>query len=58
MQAFFKEYHVHLPLTDDFVLHLFAQIDANHDGKVSPQELEAFCSHFVGSVIAQINQGK
>jgi len=31
MEAFFKEYHVRVPLNDDFVHHLFNQIDVNHD---------------------------
>lgn len=55
MEAFFKEYHVHLPLTDDFVLHLFSEIDANQDGKITPEELEAFAAKFVGNVAAQLN---
>lgn len=55
MDAFFKEYHVHLPLTDDFVLHLFNEIDSNHDGKISPEELEAFAAKFVANVSAQLN---
>ena len=47
MQAFFKQYHIHLPLTDDFVDGVFRQIDENHDNKIQPEELEKYSTNFV-----------
>jgi Ca2+-binding EF-hand superfamily protein len=51
MQAFFKEYHIRVPLNDDFVHHLFNQIDENHDNKISPEELEKFSVVFVSDLL-------
>ena len=54
MEAFFKEYHIRVPLNDDFVHALFNQIDANHDNKISPEELEQFASKFVADLLSQL----
>lgn len=54
MEAFFKQFHVRLPLTDDFVFSVFQQIDANHDNKIEPSELQAFAQAFFGRILAEL----
>lgn len=54
MQAFFSEYHIRVPLNDDFVHHLFNEIDENHDNQISPAELESFASKFVTDLLQQL----
>ena len=45
--TFFKEYHVRLPVTDEFVDATFREIDENHDGKIQFDELLAFSTQFI-----------
>jgi Ca2+-binding EF-hand superfamily protein len=47
LTVFFQKWHVHLPLTDEFVDAVFRMIDENHDNKLQPQELEKYSSQFV-----------
>lgn len=55
MEAFFKQFHVRLPLTDDFVFSVFQQIDTNHDNKIEPSELQAFAQAFFGRMRAELS---
>jgi Ca2+-binding EF-hand superfamily protein len=56
MQAFFKQYHIHLPLTDDFVDGVFREIDSNHDNKIQPAELEQYSINFVDQMLAELKK--
>ena len=49
---FFKNYHLHIPLTDDFVDSAFIHIDVNHDNKIQPEELANYSNNFIGELIA------
>ena len=51
LTEFFKSYHLHVPLTDEYVDSAFRHIDANHDNKVQPEELAAFSQSFVKELI-------
>lgn len=53
MESFFKEFHVAVPLNDDFVFATFNQMDANHDGKIQIEELQAFAAKFMGDIMKQ-----
>jgi Ca2+-binding EF-hand superfamily protein len=48
---FFQLYKIHFPITDEFVDGLFRQIDANHDNKIQPDELEQFAMNCISSQI-------
>ena len=39
LTQFFKTYHLHVPLNDEFVDSVFRSIDENHDNKIQPEEL-------------------
>lgn len=54
MENFFKQFNVTVPLNDDFVFHTFIAMDQNHDGKISPEELEQFATKFVADLLAQL----
>ena len=53
LTLFFKNYHLHVPLTDEFVDAAFRNIDANHDNKIQPDELMAYSGEFIKELIAQ-----
>jgi len=53
MESFFKEFHVQVPLNDDFVFATFNQMDANHDNKIQIEELQNFAASFVGDLLKQ-----
>ena len=44
---FFATYHLHVPLTDDFVDYVFRQIDVSHDNKIQFDELLTYSHHFL-----------
>lgn len=58
LTLFFKKYHVHLPINDEFVDGVFCQIDANKDNKLQPEELEAYSKSFVTQLIEQFKKAK
>ncbi len=39
LTQFFATYHLHVPMTDEFVDSVFRGIDVNHDNKIQPDEL-------------------
>ena len=49
---FFATYHLHVPMTDEFVDSVFRSIDVNHDNKVELAELLPYSEHFVKELIA------
>ena len=53
IKSFFKEYHVRLPVTDEFIDATFREIDANHDGKIQFDELLAFATKFIKPLLVQ-----
>ena len=56
LTAFFKQYHIHAPLTDEYVDATFREIDANRDNKIQPEELHAFASRFVKVLIVEFEK--
>ena len=51
MKDFFTHYHIHLPVTSEFVDATFREIDANHDGKINFEEMLTFSRHFIEQII-------
>ena len=45
--AFFTQYKIHFPITDEYVDAIFREIDVNRDNKIQPGELETYAMHFV-----------
>ena len=58
LTLFFKNYHVHLPITDEFVDGVFREIDTSHDNKIQPEELEAFSKKFVDQLLNTMKAAK
>ena len=56
LTSFFQQYHIHAPLTDEFVDATFREIDTNHDNKIQPAELHAFASKFIKVLIAEFEK--
>ena len=52
LKDFFGSYHVHIPVTDEYVDGVFRSIDRNHDNKLQPEELIAFSEVFIGKLVA------
>jgi hypothetical protein len=44
-------YKIHFPVTDEFVDGVFRQIDADHDNKIQPAELEQFAMQCINTMI-------
>ena len=44
LESFFKTYHIHVPLTDEYVDATFREIDKNRDNKIQPNELHDFAA--------------
>ena len=44
LESFFKTYHIHVPLTDEYVDATFREIDKNRDNKIQPDELHDFAA--------------
>jgi len=51
LNNFFSAYHIHVPITDEYVDGVFRQIDINHDNKLQPEELKAFAKLFIGKLV-------
>ena len=51
LTQFFKSYHLHIPLNDDFVDSAFRHIDVNHDNKIQPEELAAYSGNFIKELV-------
>ena len=51
--SFFKEYHVRLPVTDEFIDATFREIDENKDGMIQFDELLAFATRFIKTLLVQ-----
>ena len=51
LSMFFKQYHLHVPMTDEFVDSVFRGMDANHDNKIQPEELLAYSQHFIKELL-------
>ena len=51
LTQFFATYHLHVPMTDEFVDSVFRGIDVNHDNKIQPEELLAYSVHFVKELV-------
>jgi len=47
LHNFFGQYHIRLPLTDEYVDAVFRHIDKNHDNKIQPDELNNFAKVFI-----------
>ena len=47
----FKEFKIHLPLTDEFVDGIFVAIDKNHNLKLEMDELTSYMSCIVGQLL-------
>ena len=58
LTTFFETYHIHAPLTDEYVDATFREIDANRDNKIQPEELHAFASRFVKVLIMEFEKAK
>ena len=58
LTSFFDTYHIHAPLTDEYVDATFREIDANRDNKIQPEELHAFASRFVKVLIQEFTKAK
>ena len=58
LTEFFTTYHIHAPLTDEYVDATFREIDANRDNKIQPEELHAFASRFVKVLIQEFQKAK
>lgn len=52
LTSFFGQYHIRLPITDEYVDAVFRQIDMNHDNIIQIDELMAFAQAY----IAQLKQ--
>lgn len=48
---FFAEYHIRVPITDEYVDAVFRSIDKNHDNKIQPDELIEFSKAFIGRLV-------
>mmetsp|Transcript_9990 Transcript_9990/g.13575 ORF Transcript_9990/g.13575 Transcript_9990/m.13575 type:complete len:111 (-) Transcript_9990:343-675(-) len=48
LTLFFQQFHIHAPITDEYVDAMFRQIDTNHDNKIQPEELVNYAAKFVG----------
>uniref|UniRef100_A0A7S3MIS5 EF-hand domain-containing protein n=2 Tax=Choreotrichia TaxID=141411 RepID=A0A7S3MIS5_9SPIT len=53
LSDFFSQYHIRVPITDEYVDAVFRSIDKNHDNKIQPEELIAFAKVFVGSLVQE-----
>lgn len=51
LHDFFTEYHMHVPITDEYVDAVFRSIDKNHDNKIQPEELIEFAKTFINRLI-------
>ena len=58
MTSFFTTYHIHAPLTDEYVDATFREIDTNRDNKIQPEELHTFASRFVKVLIVEFDKAK
>ena len=58
LESFFKTYHIHVPLTDEYVDATFREIDANRDNKIQPEELHAFASQFIKVLVVAFTKAK
>ena len=47
----FKEFKIHLPLTDEFVDSIFIAIDKNHNNKLEIDELVSYMSCIVSQLV-------
>ena len=56
LTMFFKQYHMHLPMTDEFVDSVFRGMDTNHDNKIQPEELIGYSGHFIKELVAVYEQ--
>ena len=56
LTSFFQQYHIHAPLTDEYVDATFREIDTNHDNKIQPEELFSFASKFVKVLIVEFEK--
>ena len=51
LNAFFTQYKIHFPITDEYVDAIFREIDKNRDNKIQKEELELYANHFVHQLI-------
>ena len=51
LNSFFGQYHMRVPVTDEYVDGVFRSIDANHDNKIQPEELISFSKVFIGNLV-------
>ena len=51
LNAFFTQYKIGFPLTDEYVDAIFREIDSNRDNKIQPNELETYALHFVNQLL-------
>ena len=58
LESFFKTYHIHVPLTDEYVDATFREIDANRDNKIQPEELHDFASRFIKVLVVAFTKAK
>ena len=58
LTSFFTTYHIHAPLTDEYVDATFREIDTNRDNKIQPEELHTFASRFVKVLIVEFDKAK
>ena len=56
LNAFFTQYKIHFPITDEYVDAIFREIDENRDNKIQPNELERYANHFVHQLIPLYEQ--
>ena len=56
LSDFFGQYHIRVPITDEYVDAVFRSIDKNHDNKIQPEELIAFAKVFVGQLVQGFEQ--
>ena len=56
LNAFFTQYKIHFPLTDEYVDAVFREIDANKDNKIQAEELEIYAMNFVKQLVTLYEQ--
>jgi len=58
LSLFFQKYHIHFPLTDEYVDAVFREMDANRDNKIQPDELKGYAVHFVGQLVEEYTKAQ
>lgn len=48
--AFFEEFEIKLPITDEFVDATFRELDQDKNNAIEEEELQAYANHFMATM--------